>query len=98
MAVLVAEILISLFAVFGLYAAVRFFCLYLFAPHQLGVSIEIGEEITAEQAAYLVCRARERTLYMRYGHVVACIDRRLKNAEEIAVYFLDLGITCYFIE
>ena len=38
MAILILEILISFLAVFGLYAAVRFFCAYALSPKGLAVN------------------------------------------------------------
>jgi len=97
MAVLIAEIVISLFAVFGLYAAVRFFCTLLLAPKSLVVALEVEGPVGSEEAALLLCRARECAIAPRYRMVVL-ISEELESREEVKAHFERLGATCYTVK
>ena len=98
MAVLLAEIVISLFAVFGLYAAVRFFCACALAPKELVVSLELSCSVSAEEAAFLFCRAREYTLLPRQGRIVVIVHEDVEDAEAVAAHFIKLGAVCYIVK
>ncbi len=97
MAVLLAEIVISLFAVFGLYAAVRFFCTLLLAPKGLITALEVCGPVEAEEAALLLCRTRECAVAPRYRTVVLISDA-LENKEEVRLHFERLGADCYIVK
>ena len=98
MAVLLAEIVISLFAVFGLYAAVRFFCALLLAPRELCASLEINTPIGAEAAAFLYCRAKDFLPTPRSSRVVVLVSDALDEKEEIRARFERLGAVCYIVK
>ena len=97
MAVLVLEIVISLLAVFGLYAAVRFFCAFLLAPPQLAVALEIKTPVGAEEAAFLYCRAKEFLVGLRAPHIVVCVSDTLEEKETIKAHFERLGAICCIV-
>ncbi|MBQ3056676.1 MAG: hypothetical protein IJC95_04235 [Clostridia bacterium] len=98
MAVLFAEIVISLFAVFGLYAAVRFFCACALLPKELAVSLEISRSVGAEEAAFLFCRAREYTPLPRGDRVVVLVHEAVEDADAVAAHFTRLGAVCYIVK
>lgn len=74
MAVLVAEIFLALFAVFGLYAAVRLLAILLFSPQGLGVVLEFAEKPSEEELAAALYRAREGFLVRGTGRLVVLLD------------------------
>ena len=90
---ILAEIVFSLFAVFGLYAAVRLLCIYLFAPKEVNLAIVVDRPLTSEEAAWLLCRAREVAFTCR--RIVVLVDSTLESAEELMNAFAAYGATCY---
>lgn len=98
MAVLFAEIVISLFAVFGLYAAVRCFCACAFLPREARVALEIRHAVSAEEAAVLFCRAWEYTTMPRHDRVVVCVHESVEDADAVAAHFIRLGAVCYIVK
>ncbi len=94
MAVIFAEILISLFAVFGLYAAVRLLCARIFAPGELVTALMIDQSDALEHAEWLMYSARESGLVYAVRRVVVVIDGRLENAAELIDTFTALGAAC----
>ena len=95
MAVLFAEITISLFAVFGLYAAVRFFCALWLAPRELCAVLEIKAPLRAEEAALLYCRAKDFLPTPRSTRVVVLVSDALPEREAVLAHFRRLGADCY---
>ncbi len=98
MAVMIAEIVLALFAVFGVYAAVRLFATRLFSPASFAVAIEVREEIDLREAKSLYFLAREQFFLFGTGRVVVLLDQELKNADELLNTFTALGAECYLIE
>lgn len=98
MAVLFAEIVISLFAVFGLYAAVRFFCACALVSKELVVSLEINSSVGAEEAAFLFCRAREYTPLPRHDRIVVLVHEDVEDVDTVAAHFTRLGAVCYIVK
>lgn len=97
MAVVLAEILISLFAVFGLYAAVRLFCIVKGMPDEVAIALTITEAVTVEEAAWLLWRARENAVSPDC-HVVVLFMAHSPHVEENYEIFSALGATCYLIK
>ena len=97
MAVLLAEITISLFAVFGLYAAVRFFCALLLAPRELCATLEIKTSLSAEAATFLYCRAKEFLPTPRSSRVVVLVSDTLDDRSAVLAHFQRLGADCYLV-
>ena len=95
MAVMIAEIIISLLAVFGLYAAVRLLCGVLFTPKQLADAIVIEGDMTEDEIVYLVWRAREGSFDGK-RRLIALLPAR-KLGSEIIETLLALGVECYQI-
>ena len=91
---ILAEILFSLFAVFGLYAAVRLLCIYLFVPKEVTLAVLVDRPLTREEAACLLWRARDAGFAFSYRRVIVMIDSALENAQELMNMFSALGATC----
>ncbi len=94
MAVIFAEILISLFAVFGLYAAVRLLCAWRFAPKELVTALMIDQPEALARAEWLMYSARESGLVFAARRIVVVIDGRLENAAALMDAFTALGAAC----
>ena len=86
MAILILEILISFLAVFGLYAAVRFFCAYALSPKGLAVALRVS--------AFLYCRAKNFAPGFVPCKIIVCIRGDLEGREEVKSHFLRLGADC----
>lgn len=91
---IIAEITFSLFAVFGLYAAVRLLCIYFFAPKEVNLALMVDRPLTSEEAAWLLCRAKDVGFSISYRRIVVLIDSAVENAEELMNMFAALGATC----
>ena len=96
MATVIAEIVISLLAVFGLYAAVRLLCGALAAPKELTHAILIDRPMTEEEVVFLVWRAREGSFDGR-RRLIALLPSSLVGTDA-AHALLTLGVECYQID
>ena len=97
MALLLAEMILALLAVFGLYAAVRLLAATAFLPRALSVCLELDRTVDEEEAAHLLSLAREACFFRRC-RVVVLIDATLPNAAPMRAFFEDRGATCYFVK
>ena len=97
MAVLIAEIVLSLFAVFGVYAAVRLLVIKFLTPAMFAVAVEICEEIDAHEAKAIYFLAKEQFFLCGTGRVIVLLDKRLANADELSRVFVALGGECYLV-
>ena len=95
MATMIAEIVISLLAVFGLYAAVRLLCCVLFAPKQLVDAIVIDGDMNEDEVVYLVWRAREGSFDGKRRLIALLPAQRLGS--QVVETLLALGVECYQI-
>lgn len=95
MATMIAEIIISLLAVFGLYAAVRLLCGLLFAPRQLVDAIVIDGDMSEDDVVYLVWRAREGSFDGK-RRLIALLPVE-KLGSQVIETLLALGVECYQI-
>ena len=95
MATMIAEIIISLLAVFGLYAAVRLLCGVLFAPKQLVDAIVIDGDMSEDEAVYLVWRAREGSFDGKRRLIALLPAEGLSSG--VTETLLALGVECYQI-
>ena len=86
MAVLIAEIVLSLFAVFGVYAAVRLLAVRFLTPATFAVAVEIFEEIDPREAKAIYLLAREQFFLFGAGRVIVLLDSRLENVDELVEY------------
>jgi len=94
-AVLIAEILLSLFAVFGLYAAVRLFALWPCRAY-LSVAVELRAPLTPEEGEQrLACAQRQ---FFPEGYpVVLLIDAALA-ADPAFRPLLEAADACFVME
>ena len=97
MALLLAEMILALLAVFGLYAAVRLLAATAFLPRTLSVCLELDRAVEEGEAAQLLSCAREACFFQRC-RVVVLIDAALPNAAETRAFFEDRGAICYLIK
>ena len=96
MATMIVEIVISLLAVFGLYAAVRLLCGTLFAPRELARAILIDSDMSEDEVIYLVWRARECSFDGKRRLIALLPPSRM--AGEMVETLSALGVACYQIE
>ena len=96
MALMIAEIFISLLAVFGLYAAVRLFCNAMFAPKELADTIVLEREMTEDEVVYLVWRAREGCFDGK-RRLIALLRGDCVRSDVVET-LLALGVECYEIK
>lgn len=95
MAVLLAEILLSLFAVFGLYAAVRFFCFYHFSPPELGAAVTVTRTLSEEEVVWLLASAKEYSCFLPHRRVTVYVSRSVADADALQALFLRHGAQCF---
>ena len=97
---------ISVFAVFGLYCAMRTVVGLLFPSQQISVAVEVRNKGDAENLDILLQEAAESSL-QRGAHLVVLLSVDLMNGivgtgEELSEYYADLldrfGAECYLIE
>jgi hypothetical protein len=93
-AVLIAEVLLSLFAVFGMYAAVLLFA---FRPGKkfMAAAIDLRAPMTAEEAEALLAVTHRMLLFEGYS-VVALVDQALLR-DEAFVALLENSVDAYYI-
>ena len=96
---LIAEILLAVFAVFGLYAVIRLFVTSRLFPTRAGFLIEIREGTMAEDIPLLLSRVKDALFLCGPGRIVALVDPALKDdaalldalrEEDVAFYFIKL--------
>lgn len=95
MAQMIAEIVISLLAVFGLYAAVRLLCGVFFSPKQLADAIIIDDDMSEDEVLHLVWRAREGSFDGK-RRLIALLPAE-KLGSQVIETLLALGVECYQI-
>ena len=95
MAVLIAEVLFALFAVFGVYATVRLIATTFFCPSSYGVSLEIKENVDVAEAKRRFFRAKD--MAWGAGRVVVLIEGGLQNAALIYDCLASFGADCYLV-
>ena len=97
MAVLIAEIVLSLFAVFGVYAAVRLLVIRFLTPAAFSVAIEVHEAINEREAKAIYLLAKEQFFLSGIGRVIVLLDGGIANVVELSRVFIALGGECYLI-
>ena len=94
MAVLIAEVLLSLFAVFGLYAAVLLFALRPCGA-SVAVAVELRAPLSVEEARALLTVVHKQWLLEGYP-VVALVEEALL-ADEAMWLLLETAVDDYYI-
>lgn len=97
MAIFMAELILSLFAVFGLYEAVRLFVACFFTPIPTGVVLELREPMLPRELEAAVAHARDQRP-PRGGPVVALLHGSLAEDEELLSCLTSRGVICYAVE
>ena len=94
MAVMIAEMLLSLFAVFGLYAAVLLFAL---RSTQRGIliAVELSAPLSAVEAKNRLAVVRRQLLWEKYPVIVLVDESLLSDAEIVAL--LEASVTTYYV-
>ena len=96
---LIAEILLAVFAVFGLYAVIRLFVTSRLLPTRAGFLIEIREGTMAEDIPLLLSRVKDALFLCGTGRIIALVEPALKDdaalldalrEEDVAFYFIKL--------
>ena len=94
---LIAEIILAVFAVFGIYAMIRLFVTSCLSSSRVSVAIEIREGTEPEDLASLLEEARERMPFCGRCRLIALMEQgTCKNTMLLKVLEQE-GITCYFI-
>ena len=95
---LIAEILLALLAVFGLYFAIRLFVTSRLLPTRAGFLIEIREGMTAQDVPFLLDRVKDFLFFCGTGRIVALVDPALKEDAALLDALREGGVTFYFIK
>ena len=95
---LIAEILLAVLAVFGLYAMIRVFVTSRLAPTGTGVTLEIPEGTLPEDIPFLLDRLRDSIFLCANGRIVALIDGRLAEDTPLLEALRHEGVELYFIK
>ncbi len=99
MALIIAEILLSLFAVFGLYAAVRLlvFCTVREAKNLI-VAFEIDGATPPSAWQIRLFNAREQAAFFPGHRVVALVDEQLEGHKQITLFLESVGVPYYYVK
>jgi len=96
-AITVARVTLSLFAVFGLYAAVRLLLLGRLPYGERAVVIEVREALEPEALCVLVVGACESFVLERRGSVILLLEATLDNCRELCLAAEQAGAKCYLV-
>ncbi|MBO5355596.1 MAG: hypothetical protein J6B09_05985 [Clostridia bacterium] len=94
---LIAEILLAVLAVFGLYAMMRLFVTSRLLPARAGFLIEIREGTTAQDVPLLLNRVKDALFLCGTGRIVALIDLALKEETALLDALREEGVAFYFV-
>ena len=95
---LIAEILLALLAVFGLYSAIRLFLTSRLLPLRAGFLIEIREGTTAQDIPLLLDRVRDALFLCGTGRIVALVDLALTENAALLEALREEGVAFYFVK
>ena len=95
---LIAEIILAVFAVFGIYAMIRLFVTSCLSSSRVSVAIEIREGTEPEDLASLLEEARERMPFCGRCRLVALIEPRMCENTTLLKALEQEGVKCYFLE
>jgi hypothetical protein len=94
---LIAEILLSVLAVFGLYTLMRAWVTFCLLPEEIGTFVRIAADIGAEEVPLLLDRAREAAPFGASRRLVALVDATLAENEAIRSILQAEGVTLYVV-
>ena len=95
MAVLVAEIFLALFAVFGLYAAVRLLATRIFSPRGAGFVLEFAEKPSEDELAAALCRAKDGFFMRGTWRLVVLLDVAMSEEHALIAALENEGCVVY---
>ena len=95
---LIAEILLAVLAVFGLYAIIRLFVTSRLLPTRAGFLVEIREGMTAQDIPLLLDRVRDALFLCGTGRIVALVDPALIENTALLDALREEGVTFYFVK
>ena len=95
---LIAEILLAVLAVFGLYAIIRLFVTSRLLPPRAGFLIEIREGTMAQDVPLLLDRIRDALFLCGTGRIVALVDPSRKEDTALLDALREGGVTFYFVK
>ena len=93
---LLAEILLAVFAVFGLYAVIRLFVTSQLSRVAVMLTVIIGEGTEADDLPQLLDRARERLPLSGTAELAALVDPALAQNEALLSRLRAEGVRYYF--
>ena len=95
---LIAEILLAVLAVFGLYAIIRLFVTSRLLPMRTGIMIEIREGTTAEDIPLLLDRVRDALFLCGARRIVALVDDSHAENTALLEQLRDANVKYYFVK
>ena len=95
---LAVDIIAALFAVFGLYSAVRLLAQKIFGSDRLFLCVEIKDKEDAENADILVREALSAFLLTSSCRVVMLVRAELADDVEVERVRQIYGVECYVVE
>ena len=90
----IVDVLLAVFAVFGLYALARMALSALFGPRDVCVAVEIRTPQQAADARFLIFRAQER-FFLHGGRVVVLLSPRAAEDTELLAWLASEKIACF---
>ena len=95
---LIAEILLAVLAVFGLYAIIRLFVTSRLLPARAGFLIEIREGTVAQDIPLLLDRVKDALFLCGTGRIVALVDVALTENAALLDALREQGVVFYFVK
>ena len=95
---LIAEIVLAVFAVFGIYAMIRLFVTSCLFSSRVSVAIEIRKGTEPEDLAPLLEEARERMPFCGRCRIVALVDQEMYENATLLDALAQEGVCCYFVK
>ena len=93
-----AEVVLALFAVFGLYSAVRLLAQKLFGDKRIFLAVEILTEDDARIAEGLIREALGTYYITASSRLAVIVSEKLSNDEELMDIIELYGAECYIID
>ena len=95
---LIAEILLAVLAVFGLYTLMRAWVTFCLLPEEIGAFVRITADIGAEEVPLLLARARDAVPFGASRRLAALVDAASAQNEAILSILQAEGVTLYVVE
>ena len=92
-----AEVILAIFAVFGLYSAVRIFAQKFFSDKRIFLAIEIKTEDDVLLAEGLIKEALGIYYLLPSARIAVLASKELEKNTELVELFLQYGVEYYFV-